>query len=105
LEVHWSAPFVDADQGPGLAPLPKHLLEEAYRTDKASFSASPYLSAEFVRLGPYKLTRWERGSHLELARFEGYWRGVPPLDTVVVRFLNDPNTMVANVLAEAVDVV
>jgi peptide/nickel transport system substrate-binding protein len=105
LVVHWSMPYVEADQAPGLAPLPRHLLEETYRTDKANFVNSPRLSTEFVGLGPYKLMSWERGSHLEFARFDDYWRGRPPLDTVLVRFLRDPNTMVANVLSEAVDVV
>jgi peptide/nickel transport system substrate-binding protein len=63
------------------------------------------VSTEFVGLGPYKLTQWEPGSHLELNRFDDYWRGRPPLDRVIVRFLGDPNTMVANVLSGAVDAV
>jgi peptide/nickel transport system substrate-binding protein len=105
LVVHWSAPFVDADQAPGLIPLPRHLLEEAYRTEKSTFSNSPHLSSEFVGLGPYKLVNWERGAALELVKFEQYWRGVPRLDRVIVRFLGDPTTMVANILSGAVDVV
>jgi peptide/nickel transport system substrate-binding protein len=105
LVVHWSAPFVEADQAPGLAPLPRHLLEDTYQNDHANFLNSPRLSTEFVGLGPYRLLQWERGSHLELARFDGYWRGTPPLDRVVVRFLGDPTTMVANILSESVDVV
>src|SRR5713101_6063738 len=69
----WSAPFVDADQAPGLIPLPRHLLDEAYRGgDKSTFTNSPYLSTEFVGLGPYKLAHWERGSALELVRFDQY---------------------------------
>lgn len=105
LVVHWSTTYVEADQAPGLAPLPRHLLDETYRTDKASFVNSPRLSTEFVGLGPFKLVNWERGSHLEFVRFDEYWRGRPPLDRVFVRFLKDPNTMVANVLSEAVDVI
>jgi peptide/nickel transport system substrate-binding protein len=42
---------------------------------------------------------------MEFVRFDDYWRGRPPLDRVVLRFLGDPNTMVANILSEAVDVV
>lgn len=105
LVIHWSAPFVSADQAPGLVPLPKHLLDEVYRTDKANLAANPRLSTEFIGLGPYRLIRWEPGSHIELTRFDEYWRGTPPLDRVVVRFLSDPNTMVANILSDAVDVV
>jgi peptide/nickel transport system substrate-binding protein len=105
LVVRWSAPYVEADRAPGLAPLPRHLLEEAYRTDKASFTSSPRFSTEFVGLGPYRLVAWEPGAQIELARFDDYWRGRPPLDRVIVRFLGDANTMVANVLSGAVDVV
>jgi peptide/nickel transport system substrate-binding protein len=105
LVVQWSAPFINAVQAPGLIPLPRHLLEETYRDDKAGFSTSPRLSTEFVGLGPYKLASWEPGSHMEFVRFDDYWRGRPPLDRVVLRFLGDPNAMVANILSEAVDVV
>jgi peptide/nickel transport system substrate-binding protein len=105
LNVHWSAPYANADRAPGLVPLPRHLMEEAYLADKANFGSHPRLSTEFVGLGPYRLVRWETGSHLELAPFADYWRGRPPLDGVVVRFLGDPNTMVANILAGALDVV
>src|SRR5207244_3471777 len=90
---------------PGLVPLPRHLLEATYRADKANLGASPRLSTEFVGLGPYKLVKWEPGSHLELTRFDDYWRGRPPLDRVMVRFVGDAKTMVANVLSDAVDVV
>jgi peptide/nickel transport system substrate-binding protein len=105
LVVRWSGLVIEADQAPGLVPLPRHLLEESYRGDKSTFANNPKLSTEFVGLGPYKLAIWEPGSHAELVRFDDYWRGRPPLDRVVVRFVGDPNTMVANILAEAVDVV
>jgi peptide/nickel transport system substrate-binding protein len=105
LVVTWSAPFVDADEAPGLVPLPRHLLEETYRNDKANLANSPRLSTEFIGLGPYRLTTWEPGSHIEFTRFDDYYRGRPPLDRVIVRFLSDPNAMVANILAGAVDVV
>jgi peptide/nickel transport system substrate-binding protein len=105
LVVRWSAPYVGADAAPGLVPLPRHLLEEAYQADKVNIGNSPRLNTEFVGLGPYRLASWEPGSHVEFVRFDDYWRGRPPLDRVVVRFVGDPNTMVANILADAVDVV
>jgi len=40
---------------------------------------------------------------MELARFDGYWQGRPALDGMIVKFVFDPNTMVANVLAGAID--
>ena len=105
LVAHWSRTFVDADQAVGLVPLPRHLLEPAYQADKGNFVNSPRLSTEFVGLGPYRIHRWESGSHLELTPFEGYFMGRPPLSSVIVRFIGDANTITANVLAGTVDVV
>lgn len=103
--VHWSSTFVDADAALGLIPLPRHVLEDAYRRDKTGFASSPHLTTEFVGLGPYRLTSWDSGVQMEFARFDDYFLGRPPLDTVVVRFLADPNTMVANMLAGTLDAV
>jgi peptide/nickel transport system substrate-binding protein len=102
--VRWSSLFGQADRGDGLDPMPKHLLESVYEADKAGFVNSPRLAEEFVGLGPYRLTKWERGSHLEFGRYDEYHRGRPPLDRVTVRFLGNPNTMAANVLSGTVDV-
>ena len=85
--------------------MPRHLLEEAYRTDKQSMIHSPLLSSGFVGLGPYRIARWDDGVELQFDRFDGYYLGRPPLDTVVVRYIKDGNTMVANILSGTVDVV
>lgn len=105
LEVHWSRIDTRATEGDGLSPLPRHLLEDLYRADRDGFVGSPRFGEEYVGLGPYRMVRWERGSHMELARFDGYFGGRPPLDGVVFRFIGDSNTMVANILSGAVDVV
>lgn len=103
--IHWSGPYVDADQAPGLTPMPRHLLEASYRNDKANFPNHPWMTTEFVGLGPYRLVRWESGVHLEFARFDGYYLGRPPLDTVIVRLMTDDNAMVASVLSGHLDVI
>lgn len=108
LSIRWKAPFVNAyKEPPGDDILPRHLLEELYRgsDDKAAFIASPYFRSQFVGLGPYRLSRWEEGSHLDLVRFDDYYRGRPAIDTITVRFIPDANTMVANILAGTLDVV
>ena len=105
LVVRWSKPYVDADQAQGLSPLPKHLLEDVYQTDKPNLTTNPHFSNEFVGLGPYRLTSWEPGAEMDFVRFDDYWRGRPLLDRVIVKFLGDPNTMVASILSGAVDVV
>jgi peptide/nickel transport system substrate-binding protein len=103
--ARWSTPYANADQAEGMVPLPRHLLEELYRGDKTNFAQSPRFSTEFIGLGPYKLVRWEPGSHIEFTRFDDYHLGRPPLDQVIVRFLGDTNTMVAAILSGAADVV
>jgi peptide/nickel transport system substrate-binding protein len=104
LVLRWSAPYAEADQALDLEPLPKHLLEEVHQNDKANFLKSPYLSTQFVGQGPYRLQEWQSGSQMIFTRFDDYHQGRPPLDRVVVRFLGDPNTMLANILSDAVDI-
>lgn len=103
--IHWSKTDTRADQPPGIFPLPRHLLEEIYRTDKASLPLNSYFTSEFVGLGPYRLTRWESGVQQELSRFDDYYMGRPPLDKVILRYVRDPSALVANVLAGSVDVI
>lgn len=105
LVIHWSKTYVRAHEASGLTPLPKHLLEQAYRSDRELFVNGPHFRDRYVGLGAYKLVKWEPGSHFETTRFDDYYLGRPPLDTVYLRFVFDANTMVANVLAGTVDVV
>ena len=37
--------------------LPKHLLEDAYRSDKATFLDLPYWTSGFIGAGPYRFVR------------------------------------------------
>jgi peptide/nickel transport system substrate-binding protein len=107
--VTWKQPFVDADALFGMIgnssrsnPLPKHLLQDAYLSNKAGFTELRYWSEEFVGIGPYRLKEWVRGSHLTLVAFDGYPLGRPKIDEIDVRFIPDPNTMIANMMSGAV---
>ncbi|HEY3116088.1 MAG TPA: ABC transporter substrate-binding protein, partial [Chloroflexota bacterium] len=102
--IHWTQLYVQADRAPGLIPLPRHILEPLSNTDKANFSSSLYFQTEFVGLGPYRLTEWERGAHLNLSRHDGYFLGRPPLDTVTIRILENTESLVAHHLGGSVDV-
>ena len=104
LEVHWSGPYIRAIEANGLVPLPRHLVEDQYREDKSKFISSTRFTTDFIGLGAYRLTRWTTGVEMEFARFDDYFLGRPPIDTIIVRFLSDPNTIVANLLASAIDV-
>jgi peptide/nickel transport system substrate-binding protein len=104
--VRWNGPYVEANRFSGVAQIgPRHLLEDMYRTDKQSLQTTPLFTTEFVGLGPYRLVNWDRGSSLQVERFDDYYLGRPHLDTIHVRFVPDPNTLLANILAGAVDVV
>ncbi|MBM2811937.1 MAG: hypothetical protein HW416_2696 [Chloroflexi bacterium] len=109
--VTWKRPFISADamfsmtSTPVLGiPLPKHLLERPFASDKAAFIDLPYWSDDFVGTGPFKLSRWERDSFMVLAANDAYVLGRPKLDEIEIRFNPDPNNEMAAVLAGAVEV-
>ena len=105
--MQWRQVWVTADQlnRTTLDPLPRHLLAEAFAGDKEAFVNSSFWTTGFVGLGPFKIVRWEPGSHMELTRHDQYYRGPARLDGMVIRFMPDPNAMVAAILAEDLDVV
>ena len=108
--VTWKQPFVDADalfsmigNSSRSVPLPKHLLEQEYLTNKATFTELRYWSDEYVGIGPYRLKEWVRGSHLVLQAFDKYVLGRPKIDEIEVRFIPDPNTMIANMMSGGIE--
>jgi peptide/nickel transport system substrate-binding protein len=104
--VKWQRPFIDADtlfSTTVAVPLPKHVLEPAYREDKARFLELPFWTIEYVGSGPFKLKEFARDSHVILEAFDDYVLGRPKLDIVEVRFIPDGNTLAANVLAGSVE--
>jgi peptide/nickel transport system substrate-binding protein len=105
VTIHWSAIYVDADKAPNLVPLPRHLLEERFRAGWDQYASSSVHRTEFVGLGPYKVAQWEPGSHAELVAFEQFFLCKPRIDRIVLRFIGDPNTMMANLQAGAIEVI
>jgi len=110
LTINWSKPFIDADrtftyQGTiaYALPLPKHILESVYPSNKAGFLDLPYWGLEFVGLGPYKIGKWAQGSHMTLTAFDRFVMGRPKIDEIEARFIPDQNTIISNVLAGSVD--
>ncbi|MPZ14637.1 MAG: hypothetical protein GEU73_09490 [Chloroflexi bacterium] len=111
VTVRWSRPYIDADsmfaQGSGSTgfglPLPRHLLEETYASDKANFLALPYWSQEFVGTGAYTVREFVPGSHVLLQANDRYTSGRPKIDEIDVRFILDINVIVTNLLAGSID--
>ena len=105
--VRWREPFIDADrlfgtQTPSV-PLPRHVLEQAYLEDKENFAQLPYWGPGFIGTGPFKLQEFVRGSHLILNANDRYVLGPPKIDVIEVRFIPDSSTLVANLLAGAIE--
>jgi peptide/nickel transport system substrate-binding protein len=102
--VHRSTVSIAGADPLDLDPMPRHLLEELYRTDRAAIVNSPLLSSEFIGLGPYRIESWAPGVEVQLKRFDDYYQGRPKLDRVIIRYIGDPNTMLANAMAGTIDV-
>lgn len=109
LLVRWSRPFIEADTlfaGVGSfqgLPLPKHILEQPSIDQRAAFTSLPYWMGEFIGAGPFRLQDWAMGSHAVLLANDRYVLGRPRIDEIQIRFISDPNTLVANLLAGAVE--
>lgn len=95
LRLHLSAPapWLPAQIAPWLAILPP-----VYAADPANdFAANP------VGTGPYRFTRWDRGSKIALARNDGYFgdtaKGSPIAANVEFRFVPDGTTRATDVIS------
>jgi peptide/nickel transport system substrate-binding protein len=96
------------------SPLPRHILEQSFLADKAlgaelnlqasTFGNHPYWNQAFIGTGPYRLERWEPGSHMEFKAFENHAGGKAQIDSVRLRWIEDPNTALANLLSNEVHV-
>jgi len=86
-------------------PIPAHLLEQTYREDKMSLSSLPYWSSGFVGTGPYRIKEWVLGSgQMIVSANDDYVLGRPKIDEIEVRMITDNNTMLANILANEIDI-
>jgi peptide/nickel transport system substrate-binding protein len=91
-------------------PAPRHLLIDAYERYLATGHAEevlrlPYWTTQYVHLGPFRLTFFETGQGASFEAYDGYFLGRPKIHAIHVRTFSDANTLFANALAGAVDVV
>ena len=107
LTITWKEPFIAADavlDSSDSRLLPKHLLEEAYQSDKASLLDLPYWTSDFVGAGPYRVREWTPGTGVQLLANDDFVLGRPRIDQIEVKVIPDANTLTANLLAGTVDV-
>ena len=103
VTIMWKAPFIDADgmfsYRVAAVPLPKHILEPVFTQDKGNLLANPFWNTDLVGTGAYKVSSWVQDSNVVLQANNDYVLGRPKIDEVDVKFIPDPNTLMANVLA------
>ncbi|MBM2811897.1 MAG: hypothetical protein HW416_2656 [Chloroflexi bacterium] len=109
IVTYWKRPYIYANLAFGfssarpLFPVPQHILEKTYLTDKSALLDLPFWSTEFVGAGPYKLKEFQIGSKVIVTANDRFVLGRPKIDEIEVRFIPDPATMVANFLAGEVN--
>ncbi len=111
LVIRWKALYPDAAAivDEEFDPIPRHILGDSFASYEAdpvanrdAFVTDRYWTTEYVQAGPYRLVRWEPGSHMDGAAFEGHALGKPKIDRLIVRFIGDENTTLSNILSENV---
>jgi ABC-type transport system substrate-binding protein len=106
IDILWKETYISANAliENDLAPIPKHLLEDLYVNDKAGFANSNFWNGiDFISNGPYRLTKWDRGTSLTVTANPYFALGKPKMETIEYHFVQDANTLVANFLAGIID--
>lgn len=105
LVIVWNRPYFRANHVDyrELFPMPRHLLEEKARTDKANFVGGPEWTSEYVGAGPFRVERWDPGSGIIARAHLGWFLGPPKVDRIEIRFIPDSHTVLANLLSGEVD--
>src|SRR5205823_4964444 len=90
-------------------PLPAHILEPQYanlvegQKDVNAFLALPFWSSDYVHIGPFKLAVFTPQVEAAFDAIPDYFLGKPKVDRVVVKQYADSSTILASVLAGAID--
>ena len=82
--------------------LPEHVLRPVFE-DEGTLDGAAFNRAPSVASGPYIVDEWDAGNFVRFARNENYVGGVANIDTVIVTFVPDDNTYVANLLSGDAD--
>lgn len=88
----------------GADPRPTHILGPIYQNTTEALHTSPYFISGLVGVGPYRLESFSLGIETLLTRFDDYYLGVPRINRIIFHYMQDPTTMVANILDGAVDI-
>jgi len=105
VAITWREPYYAAAalSDRELLPLPKHVFEEKARTDKANFSIGSEWTDQYVGAGPFRIEQWNLGSGIIARAHHGWALGPPKLDVLEIRFMPDPNSVLASLLSGDID--
>ncbi|HEY3118424.1 MAG TPA: ABC transporter substrate-binding protein [Chloroflexota bacterium] len=107
FQIHWKQPYADAETlslyNSELPALPKHLMGAAFDQIATSggdvFATNSFWGPQYVGAGPYRMQQWETGGFVEGIGFDKYPLGAPKISRVRLRFGNDQNVVMANLLS------
>jgi peptide/nickel transport system substrate-binding protein len=102
LLIKWSEPYFQATRGE-LSPLPRHLLERNFQNDRVDFASGEQWTSAYVGSGPFRLDRWEPGVRIVARAFPDWFMGPPRIEAIHIRFVENANALLANLLAGEVD--
>jgi peptide/nickel transport system substrate-binding protein len=80
--------------------IPKHVLGDV---PAAALAAHPFGQAPTVSSGPFKFKEWKIGDHMTGVRNELYYRGVPYLDSYVLRLIPDQAAIINGLKTGEID--
>lgn len=105
LVIYWRQTFPGAGTlgYQELNPLPRHILEEKYRANKANFPVGLEWTSLYIGSGPFRVELWEPGSRIVARAYPEWVLGAPKLDTLEIRFISNSSTLLANLLAGEID--
>lgn len=110
--IHYKQPYYLATAlGPSMFwPLPRHVLNDVFQTYVATKNPDgvlqhPYWSTSYIHLGAFRMTQFDPGQGFSFEAYDRYFLGRPKIDTIHVRIFGDQNTLLASVMAGAIDLV
>jgi peptide/nickel transport system substrate-binding protein len=102
--IRWNQLYADAVlENGGFYPLPKHILEQPFQSqDAGAFVGNSFWTANYVGAGPFKLTEYAPGDHIDAIAFDNHVLGRARLDKIRFIFIADTQAGVANLLAGSI---
>jgi peptide/nickel transport system substrate-binding protein len=97
IHTHTPAPNMPGDIG-AIAILSRHVGETAVTEDYNSGKAA-------IGTGPYRLVRYVSGDRVDMVRNEAWWGAEQEWDKVSIRFITNPGSRTAALLAGDVDLI